>query len=239
MNEVVSKPSILLAEDDLELAELLCEYLTQQNFNVVHAADGDQAWEQIKQTAKHDLVLLDVMMPGLDGIEILKRIRQQQLAVSVIMLTAKGDDIDRIIGLELGADDYLAKPCNPRELVARIRAVLRRIHTERPSADRLVLQGLTIDSVQLVATLHDIDLKLTIAEMKLLAVLVEHQGSAVSKDELSQAGLNRERLPFDRSVDVHISHLRKKLARVDRCYQIAALRGVGYQLVIAATAGDS
>ncbi|WP_298636083.1 response regulator transcription factor [uncultured Umboniibacter sp.] len=233
MSDTTSKQNILLAEDDLELAELLCEYLTQQNFNVVHAADGNQAWNEINHTSNYDLILLDVMMPGLDGIEILKRIRQQHLAVSVIMLTAKGDDVDRIIGLELGADDYLAKPCNPRELVARIRAVLRRFYTEPSTADRLVLHGLTVNAVQLKASLHDIDLKVTIAEMKLLAVLIEHQGRAVSKDELSQVGLNRERLPFDRSVDVHISHLRKKLARVDRSYQITALRGVGYQLVIA------
>lgn len=234
MSEPVAKPNILLAEDDRALAELLEEYLSQQNFSVVHAADGTQAWAEIKRSSTYDLLLLDVMMPGLDGIEILNRIRQQQLDIRVIMLTAKGDDIDRILGLELGADDYLAKPCNPRELVARIRAVLRRSRPAPHTTDRLALRGLSVDFLQLTATLHNIDLKLTLAEMKLLGVLVEHQGRAVSKGELSQAGLNREHLPLDRSVDVHISHLRKKLAEVDQNYQIAALRGVGYQLIVAA-----
>jgi two-component system, OmpR family, response regulator len=224
---------VLLVDDDVELAEMLRDYLEREGFAVATAHDGETgALEAL--TDRYDMVVLDVMMPRMDGIEALTRIRMHS-AVPVLMLTAKGDDLDRITGLELGADDYVAKPCTPRELVARIRAILRRAHPAEPDSgepDRLTAGPLTLYPFTRSAQWNGQPLNLTSTEFSLLEVLARQAGRAVAKDELSQQGLGRPLSRFDRSVDMHVSSLRQKLGCLpDGRSYILTVRGKGYQLV--------
>lgn len=223
---------ILLVDDDIALCEMLSDFLSGEGFATGTAHDGNKGLA-LALSDQFDALVLDIMMPEPDGLETLKRIRKKS-SLPVLMLTAKGDDIDRIVGLEIGADDYLPKPFNPKELAARLRAILRRATpmTNVENSSTLKEGSLTINPGTREARLGDHPLDLTSTEFTLLEILVRHAGHVVSKETLSEQGLGRPSGPFDRSVDVHISNLRRKLANPDDNKQpIKTVRGQGYQLI--------
>ena len=225
--------TILIADDDLELCQLLQEYLQLEGLEVTCVHDGEAA---VTTALNHqpDLLVLDIMLPRLPGLEALKQIREQS-ALPVVMLTARGDDMDRILGLELGADDYLPKPCNPRELVARIRAVLRRAQPTpaTPSNQPLQLEQLLLDPIRRQASYAGEALTLTGTEYELLLMLAQHCGEALTKNQISEQVLRRPLAAYDRSIDVHISNLRKKLVAAGAERElIHNIRGLGYQLML-------
>jgi len=218
--------NILLVDDDTELASLLAEFLQREGFTVEAEHEGNRGLEHALHPAV-DLVVLDVMLPGIDGFEILRRLRETS-RVPVLMLTARGEDVDRIVGLELGADDYLSKPFNPRELVARLRAILRRFEPRAVSAGgRLETNGITLDPAARDVFAHGKRVDLTTFEFDILEMLMRSAGRVLSRDALMENFYNRKATPFDRSIDMHISHLRKKLEGGDDL--IKTIRGVGYQ----------
>ena len=221
---------ILMVDDDTELAELVSEYLRREGFEVETVHDGESGVAQA-QTETYDLIVLDVMLPGIGGFEVLRRIRLN-LAVPVVMLTARGDELDRVLGLETGADDYLAKPFSSRELVARIRAVLRRGESKTGSA---ALSGvLKVGNVELEGAARAVRksgelIELTAAEFDLLNLLMTSAGEVVSRDDIARKVLDRALLPLDRSIDVHVSNLRKKMGNApDGSEYIKTVRSVGY-----------
>jgi two-component system, OmpR family, response regulator CpxR len=218
---------LLLIDDDAELCSLLIEFLKREGFTVDCEHEGNRGLERAGQPGI-DLVVLDVMLPGIDGFEILRRLRTHS-KVPVIMLTARGEDVDRIVGLEIGADDYLAKPFNPRELAARIRAILRR-YEARPAAPagRIEVNGIVLDPANREVYSGGKPIELTTFEFDILEMLMRSAGRVLSRDALMENFYNRKATPFDRSIDMHISHLRKKLERGDSI--IKTIRGVGYQL---------
>ncbi len=225
--------TILLIDDDKELCALLEEYLADEGFNLETCHDGLLGLERAL-SGQHALIILDVMLPGCNGFEVLKQLRKQS-DVAVLMLTARGDEVDRIVGLEIGADDYLGKPFNPRELVARIRAIIRRQHTPDGVVNTSAASSkLCVDDIELEPSTrrvlkngHAIDL--TAVEFNLLRVLLQSAGAVVSREDLNQAVLQREYSPYDRSIDVHVSKLRKKLGdKVGEADRIQAIRGEGY-----------
>ncbi|MEZ4234806.1 MAG: response regulator transcription factor [Myxococcota bacterium] len=219
----------LLVDDDAKLAELLSAYLRPHEVVLAHAPDGIRGLAALDEGGV-DIVVLDVMMPGLDGLDVLRRIRARS-AVPVVMLTARGDETDRVVGLELGADDYLAKPVYPRELLARIRAVLRRTAPRAPD-QRIVVGDLEVDPAARSARLGAEALPLTALEFDLLLALAERAGRVVSRDALWEAAGRGDTAVGDRTVDVHVSHLRQKLgddAREQR--RLKTVRGAGYLLV--------
>ena len=218
---------ILLVDDDTELAALLTEYLGREGFTVSCEHEGHRGLEHARK-AGVDLVVLDVMLPGIDGFEILRRLRPTS-TVPVIMLTARGEDVDRIVGLELGADDYLPKPFNPKELVARIRAVLRRYEARPASLEsgRVEVAGVALDPATRTVTANGRPVELTTFEFDILELLMRSAGKVLSRDTLMENFYNRKATPFDRSIDMHISHLRRKLENGDDL--IKTIRGVGYQ----------
>lgn len=223
---------LLLVDDDLELNKLLSTYLTQEGFEVTAVMDGASA---VKEASLHEyaLIVLDVMMPGMNGIEALSRIRMNS-SVPVLMLTARGDDIDRIMGLEMGADDYVPKPCLPRELVARIRAILRRtLPSGNPASNEPLHVGeLSLWPEKRLATWQAQTLDLTSTEFSLLLVLAQQAGKVVSKNDLSEIGIGRPLTRYDRSIDVHMSSIRHKLGNLaDGRSCIQTVRGIGYQLI--------
>lgn len=225
---------VLLVDDDAELGEMLTDYLEREGFAAQAVQDGESGVTEAL-SGRYDLVVLDVMMPRLNGIDALRRIRQHDSRIPVLMLTAKGDDVDRIIGLELGADDYVPKPCTPRELVARIRAILRRTQDREssdPRSDELAAGPLTLWPEKRGAAWHGQPLELTSTEFNLLEVLVRQAGRVVSKQELSEQALGRPLARYDRSIDVHLSSIRHKLgADLDGRSPIQTVRGLGYQFV--------
>ena len=233
---------ILLVDDDVGLVELLAQVMELEGFTIDIANNGQEALEKLDSS--HDLILLDVMMPVLNGIETLKRIRQK-FETPVLMLTARGDEIDRVIGLELGADDYLPKPFNDRELVARMKAILRRSHNKTdaetveqsvPSDEHkpLEFQGITLYPGRQQAVYHGKDLDLTGTEFLLLQMLIRNPGQILSRDLLSMEVLGKRLSPFDRAIDMHMSNLRKKLpVRDDSSPWFKTLRGRGYLLMVA------
>lgn len=227
----MAKTSILLVDDDHEMCEMLVEYLQRSSFDVLTEHDGLAALRRMEKGG-FDLAILDVMLPSLDGFEVLKAIRRT-LATPVIMLTARGEDVDSILGLELGADDYLSKPFNPRHLVARVRAVLRR--TERaPDVDGKTLAAgdLILNTATLSATVKGKALELTGTEFRLLESLMEPLGRIHSRESLAQRVLGRPYSAFDRSIDTHISNLRKKLSGASAsATEIRSIRGAGYVLI--------
>lgn len=217
---------ILLIDDDQTLSELLCEYLSAEGFTMEAAFTGSDGLDMASNHA-YELIILDVMLPNMNGIEVLKKMRQNQIQTPVLMLTAKGDDVDRILGLELGADDYVPKPCNPRELLARINAILRRSQNK----DIASSGSLSIDSRRLEASFKGNSLKLTGAEFKTLESLHQRQGMIVTKETLCEEALGRRLTRYDRSIDVHVSNLRKKLIEAGASTDIIInQRGMGYLL---------
>ncbi len=231
---------ILLVDDDAELTELLAEVLKIEGFEVEVAYNGEEALKFLNFS--HDIILLDVMMPILSGIETLKQIRKN-FSTPILMLSAHGDDIDRVLGLELGADDYLAKPFNDRELVARIKAILRRTqnqpattgsitNTDKDDNKQLNFGGITLYPGRQQALYQERDLDLTGTEFALLQILIKNPGQILSRELLSLEILGKRLTPFDRAIDMHISNLRKKLPeRVDNLPWFKTLRGRGYLLV--------
>ena len=224
---------LLLVDDDVELTELLSSLLTLEGFDVQTANNGSEALQKLDES--HELVLLDVMMPKLNGLDTLKEIRKVS-NVPVMMLTARGEDIDRVLGLELGADDYLPKPFNDRELVARIRAILRRSVSPSNNVDDtkeiLSFENVTLYLTRQTAMYGEENLNLTDYEFKILQRLIESKGDIVTREELSLEVLGKTLSPFDRSLDMHISNLRRKLPeRESKLPWLKTLRGKGYLLV--------
>jgi len=222
--------SILLVDDDHELDLMLTEYLSTEPFRVVTAQDGKKALNLLSEVM-FDLVILDVMLPSLNGFDVLHRLRQS-LTVPVIMLTARGEDADRILGLELGADDYLAKPFNPKELVARIHAVLRRTGKNAEYSNQTVTVGpLHLSAATLEATVDGRTVRLTGTEFRVLELLMRGAGRAQSRAFLTERILGRTPSAYDRSIDTHISNLRLKLVdEHGRGIEIRNIRGAGYLL---------
>jgi DNA-binding response OmpR family regulator len=222
-------PRVLLIDDDRRLHELLSTYLEQNGFAVTGAPDGQRGLAALEAQA-YDIVLLDLMMPGLDGLEVCRRIRTKS-RVPIVMLTAKGDETDRVVGLELGADDYLAKPFGPRELVARIRAVLRRT-APAPEAERVQVNEICIDVPAHTVEVDGRAVDLTGIEFDILLALARRAGRVVGRDALLSEAGRGDVAVGDRTVDVHISHLRQKLGDDPRVpKKIKTIRGVGYVLV--------
>ena len=225
-------PKILIVDDDPRLRDLLRRYLGENGFQVFVSENG-AAMSRLWVREHFDALILDLMMPGEDGLQILRRLRAAKDMTPVIMLTARGEDVDRIVGLELGADDYVPKPCPPRELAARLNAILRRT-ANMPSAIAPVVAGpLTINPSRREATANGIVIDLTGTELTLLEVLARKVGTPVPKDEIYQKVLGRAMQRYDRAIDVHVSSIRHKLAAVlGTSVAIESIRGVGYQFVI-------
>lgn len=219
--------TLALIDDDSEIRELLSQYLNQQGFKVVPFADGESFLAS--QVSLFDLAILDIGLPGVDGLDVCRTLRQRS-SLPVIMLTAASDDLDRILGLELGADDYMGKPFNPRELLARIKALLRRVQAPK-TMEQLSVGGLQIDTQKRSASYANENLPLTGAEFDLLNFLYQHQGEVVSRDAICQALHGRNAQPFDRSIDTNISRLRTKLNPI-ALDSIQSVRGKGYVLVL-------
>ena len=224
---------LLMIDDDTGLCELLSEYLSTQGFSVQTSHDGQQGLELALQN-DYALILLDVMLPSIDGFEVLKQLRQSKLT-PVIMLTAKGEDFDRIFGLELGADDYIPKPFNHRELLARVKAITRRIeHINSVSNNtnkKLSLNGITINFAAREASINNSPLTLTGTEYEILALLIKHAPDVISKEQISEDVLGRRLASFDRSIDMHVSNIRKKIAEHIEGDKIKTMRGTGYVLI--------
>lgn len=220
-------PSILIIDDDTELCSMLAEYLESESFEVDQVHDGRSGVTQALAN-DYDAIVLDVMLPEMDGFSVLRELRQH-IYTPVLMLTAKGEDIDRIVGLEMGADDYLPKPCNPRELVARLKAILRRTQFAPPSNSQINVGELEVQPAARQAMYKSQPLSLTSSEYNLLEVLARHAGNVVDKDTLSEQALGKKLTAYDRSIDMHMSKLRHKLG--DESQQlIQTVRGIGYQL---------
>ena len=220
---------ILIIDDDVALCELVKEYLEPLGFEVEPVHRGDLGARRALE-GEHSLVVLDVMLPGLNGFEVLRKIRSES-RIPVLMLTARGDDVDRIVGLEIGADDYLPKPFNPRELTARIRAILRRATSNEPSpiATAVSVGDIQLDPGTRVVKRAGENIELTAVEFDLLEKLLRGSGRIITREELSNDVLHRSLSPFDRSIDMHISNLRRKLGHnFGELERIKTVRGVGY-----------
>jgi two-component system response regulator CpxR len=229
---------LLIVDDDRELCELVAELLGEEGFCVEVSNVSAQGLERAL-SGEHSLVVLDVMMPGMNGFEVLRRLRAEGSEVHVLMLTARGDDVDRIVGLEIGADDYLPKPFNPRELIARIQAILRRVRPARADAsshivdmrapERISVGDVEVDTGTRRVWRDGEAIELTNVEYEILIVLLASAGLVVKREDLVRSVLGRELSVFDRSVDMHISHLRKKLGhRAGEVERIKTVRGIGY-----------
>ena len=232
MRQPLKPQTVLLIDDDIELCALHQEVFESEGFEVALAYDGESG-VVATSASPPDIVVLDAMMPGMGGVETLRTIRRSS-SVPVLMLTARGDDIDRIVGLELGADDYVTKPCSPRELVARLRAILRRVNagTVREAESPVATGALLIEPAARTATWRRAPLELTSTEFNLLEQLAREAGRVVSKEDLSERALGRKLTRYDRSIDVHMSHLRAKLGELgDGRSPIQTIRGRGYQLI--------
>jgi len=219
---------ILVIDDDVELCSLVSEYLQSEGFQIECVHNGESGLERAL-AGDQVLVVLDVMLPGLNGFDVLRRIRDAS-NIPVLLLTARGEDVDRIVGLEIGADDYLPKPFNPRELVARIRAVLRRTKTAEGSlGDTLRVGGIELNPATRTVLQDGRRVDLTSVEFNLLQVLLQEAGQVVSRERLVDSVLGRKFSPFDRSIDMHVSKVRKKLGDADNgADYIKTVRGVGY-----------
>ena len=222
---------LLLIDDDTELCDLLSQYLEQEGFTVAARHDGRDGLSAAR-SGDYAFLILDVMLPGCNGFDLLRQLRQHS-TMPVIMLTARGDEVDRIVGLEMGADDYLPKPFNPRELVARIRAIQRRgengLGQRKAVPGKIMADDVLIDVGTRSVYQHDTEVVLTAVEFSLLYALVKRIGQVVNREELAQEVLGRKLEMFDRSIDVHISSLRKKLGHhIGEVERIKTIRGIGY-----------
>jgi DNA-binding response OmpR family regulator len=240
-----NRPRLLIVDDDHELCSMLAEYLGPEGFATESVGTGPLALDRLAHGVPPgfaqgssprgpvDLVVLDVMLPELSGFEVLRRIRTTS-RMPVIMLTARGEEVDRVVGLEMGADDYLAKPFSPRELVARIRAVLRRMSGDGQQTNGILSWGpLRLDLRARRADVNDHDLELTAAELRILELLVRADTKTVTRDELMTQALGRRLLPTDRSLDTHVSNLRRKLQKATDRVTVQSVRGTGYALALA------
>lgn len=224
---------LLLIDDDTSLGQLLQEYLEIEGFRLDLAPNGKTG---IAKADKHyELILLDVMMPDISGFDVLKQIRHSGNKTPILMLTAKGDEMDRVLGLELGADDYLPKPYSHRELVARIRALIRRSHIDdggAPKHIKLAINGVGLDTATHTVTVNDQVLEFTTTEFRVLQALMQEAGSVIDKNALNLAALGRPIELYDRSIDMHVSNLRKKIAvAAGEDPKIRTIRGVGYLFI--------
>lgn len=229
MNTPAAK--ILIIDDDRELGEMLAEFLSPDHLDVSACLSGEDGLEALRD-GTYDLLILDIMLPGMNGLDVLKAVRKDS-EIPVIMLTARGDDVDRILGLEFGADDYLAKPFNPRELLARIKAILRRTRGDERRGGSVALGMLEFDVRSRRVDAGGQSIRLTGTEFELLRCLADSPGEVVSKEQLARDVLGRRHMPYDRSIDTHISNVRRKLsdAGVDNP-SIQSQRGVGYLLLV-------
>ena len=231
MNTQTSDAKLLIVDDDAALCAMLTEFLEPDRLELVAAGSGEDGLHVFADD-NYDLLILDIMLPGMSGIDVLKQVRLTS-DVPIIMLTARGDDIDRILGLEFGADDYIAKPFNPRELLARIKAILRRSRPTAKQGNRLAVGGIELDVRTRRVTAGQQSIRLTGTEFELLQCLAESPAAVVSKEQLSLRALGRRNLPYDRSIDTHISNVRRKLADAGVASpSIQSRRGVGYFLTI-------
>ena len=221
--------AVLLVDDDRELCRMLGEYLAPEGFKLTAVHDGDEA---LYQLGRHhfDLIVLDVMLPRVGGLDVLRSLRQKQ-TTPVLMLTARGEEVDRVVGLELGADDYLPKPFNPRELVARMRAILRRSLMLEPQPgrrERIDVGPLSLNFTSRTASARGQTITLTGVEFRVLEVLMQQFGAVVSREQLTRQVLSRRLTPYDRSIDTHISNIRRKLTAVADEISIVNVRRSGY-----------
>ncbi len=228
---LLAMDKILIIDDDEELCELVSEYLAVEGFEIASVNDGESGLEMAR-SGDFDIAILDVMLPKMNGFDVLRNLRQDS-KLPVLMLTARGDDMERIVGLEIGADDYLPKPFNPRELAARLRAILRRSAADAEDTDgsheKIDVDGIQVSSASRSATRDGTELNLTSVEFELLRELLLEAGKVVRKEDLSEKVLERKLSPYDRSLDMHISNLRKKLGpRPDGSERIKTIRSVGY-----------
>jgi len=227
----MKKHNILVIDDDIELCELLAEYLATEGYSIYSVHDGVKGAEIVLKE-NFDLIILDVMLPGMGGFDVLKTIRHEK-TTPILMLTAKGDDIDKILGLEMGADDYLPKPYNPRELLARIKAILRRTTAKSSvndsNGENFSIGELFLNKGKFTASFSGRPLGLTVVEFNILEMLADSFGQVVSRDDIAREVLGRELASFDRSIDVHVSNIRKKIGNAE---VIKSIRGAGYQLIL-------
>lgn len=228
---------VLLIDDDVQLGKLLAERLTSEGYSLEAVHDGSRGLERAL-TMEHALIVLDLMLPGMKGLDVLRRLRSVS-PVPVLILTARGDDADRIEGLEMGADDYVAKPFNPRELIARIRAILRRTGRSELSVAPIVVGDLRMDPAVREAWLDGVSLSLTSAEFTLLEIFMREPGHVLSRERLTESVLGRRLGPFDRVIDVHVSNLRRKLGVPQNGQRIKAVRGSGYLFAPRSSAKDA
>ena len=228
---------VLLVDDDRELCQMLTEYLSAERFEVSSVHDGSEALRALR-TGDYDILILDVMLPTVGGFDVLRELGAAH-ATPILMLTARGDDVDRIVGLELGADDYLGKPFNPRELVARLRAILRRVSSRPGRGGAGVAEVLEVGPITLNVGMHqarvgDAVVPLTGAEFRVLELLMRSAGQVLSREALTEQALGRKLVPYDRSIDTHISNLRRKLSLdASGNPEIKNVRGSGYMLTTA------
>jgi DNA-binding response OmpR family regulator len=226
------EPRVLLVDDDRELCQMLSEYLAAEHFEVQSVHDGGDALAEL-QTNDFEIVILDVMLPKLSGLDVLRKLGASY-TTPILMLTARGDDVDRIVGLELGADDYLSKPFNPRELVARIRAILRRANSRSARSnvsDELVVDPITLNTGTRQVHVAGKAVALTGAEFRVLELLMRAAGQVISRDAMTEQALGRKLAAYDRSIDTHISNLRRKLDLEAGAHpEIKNVRGSGYTL---------
>jgi DNA-binding response OmpR family regulator len=221
--------TILVVDDEKNIVQLARLYLDKEGFQVESAFDGEQALEKFK-TVRPDLVILDIMMPGMDGLSVAKELRKTS-NIPIILLTARGDDVDRIVGLELGADDYVTKPFNPRELVARVKAVLRRARQEESTEPVLEADGLRLDIARREVTIEQEQVTLRAKEFDLLAAFMRHPGIVLDRERLLQMVWGSDYYGDTRTIDVHVAWLREKMARAKHV-KIQTVWGVGYKLVV-------
>jgi DNA-binding response OmpR family regulator len=220
---------VLIVDDDVELCELVTEYLSPEGFQVESVNDGPAGLDRAL-SGEHAIVVLDIMLPGMNGLNVLRGVRARS-RVPVLILTARGDDVDRIVGLEIGADDYLAKPFNPRELVARVRAILRRTQSagENSGPDRLAVSDIELDTGARTVRRAGEPVELTSVEFSLLELLLRSAGQVVTREQIAKDVLGRQFYPYDRSIDMHVSKLRRKLGETPGGGErIKTIRSVGY-----------
>jgi DNA-binding response OmpR family regulator len=232
---MTSEARVLLVDDDRELCQMLTEYLEAEHFEVKSVHDGGDALDELKQN-EFEILILDVMLPSVGGFDVLRTLGASY-QTPILMLTARGDDVDRIVGLELGADDYLSKPFNPRELVARIRAILRRASSRAArgsTTDEIAVGPIALNTGMHQVRIADRPVTLTGAEFRVLELLMRSAGQVISRESMTEQALGRKLVPYDRSIDTHISNLRRKLnLEAGKNPEIKNVRGSGYTLTTA------